>query len=169
MATTTINYSANTAIAIDLANLASSSTYLAGRESNQIDNTSNKYTDAIVSGFISVGTTPTINTIVAVYVWGADTSLATTAIDTLVGTDAARTLTNAGILTALRWCGSISVPATTSNVQYPILPFSVASRFGGVLPKYWGIYVAHNTGVALRNTAVNKNSLEYVGIKYDVA
>jgi hypothetical protein len=29
--------------------------------------------------------------------------------------------------------------------------------------------VSHNTGVALRNNAVNTNNFEFVGIKYDVA
>jgi hypothetical protein len=169
MATTTVNYSSNTSITMDLANLASSSTFLAGRESSQIDNTSNKFMDCLVSGFVSVGTTPTANTSIFVYVWGAETSLATTALDVLDGTDSAETLTNSGILTALRLGGSIVVPANTSDVQYFVLPFSVASLFGGVMPKFWGLFVSHNTGVNLRNNAVNTNSFEYVGIKYDVA
>lgn len=169
MTTATINYAANAAITMDLANLATSSTFVAGRESNQIDNTSNKYIDALVSGKISVGTTPTANTTIAVYVWGADTSLATTAIDVLDGTDSAETLTNIGILGALKLGAAIAVPANTSDVAYEVLPFSVASLFGGVMPKFWGLYVAHNTAVNLRNTAVNTNSLEYVGIKYDNA
>ena len=169
MATTTVNYAANATITIDLANLGSSATFVAGRESTQIDNTTNKYIDALVSGKISVGTSPTANTTIAVYVWGADTSLATTAIDVLDGTDSAETLTNTGILNALKLGAAISVPATTSDVQYEVLPFSVASLFGGVMPKFWGLYVAHNTGVNLRNTAVNTNSLEFVGIKYDNA
>ena len=66
MATATVSYSSNTAITMDLANLASSSTFLAGRESTQIDNTTNKYMDALVSGQISVGTTPTANTQIVV-------------------------------------------------------------------------------------------------------
>jgi hypothetical protein len=169
MATTTVNYSSNTSITMDLANLATSSTFLAGRESSQIDNTSNKYMDCLVSGLVSVGTTPTAITVIAVYVWGADTSLATTPLDTLDGTDSAETLTNSGILNALRLGATVAVPATTSDVQYIVLPFSVASLFGGVMPKYWGLFVSHNTGVALRNNAVNTNSFEYVGIKYDVA
>ena len=169
MATSTVNYSSNTTITMDLANLGTSSTFLAGRESSQIDNTSNKYMDCLVSGFVSVGTTPTINTVIAVYVWGADTSLATTALDTLDGTDSAETLTNAGILNALRLGATVAVPATTSDVQYIVLPFSVASLFGGVMPKFWGLFVSHNTAVNLRNNAVNTNSFEYVGIKYDVA
>lgn len=169
MATTTTNYSSNTTITMDLANLASSSTFVAGRECSEVDNTTNKYVDAIVSGKISVGTTPTANTQINVYVWGADTSLGTTALDTLDGTDSAETLTNTGILANLRLGAVLTVLATTSDIAYLVLPFSVAALFGGVMPKFWGLFVAHNTGVNLRNTAVNTNSLEYVGIKYDVA
>ena len=168
MATATVNYSSNTAITMDLANLGSSSTFLTGRESTQIDNTTDKYMDALVSGQISVGTTPTAGQIV-VYVWGADTSLATTALDVLDGTDSAETLTNTGILANLRVGAVLPVLSTVSDIAYLVLPFSVASRFGGVLPKFWGLFVAHNTGVNLRNTAVNTNSLEYVGVKYDIA
>lgn len=169
MATTTINYSANTAITMDLANLASSSTFVAGRECSEVDNTTNKYVDVTVSGKISVGTTPTANTQINVYVWGADTSLGTTALDVLDGTDSAETLTNTGILANLRLGAVLTVLATTSDIAYLVLPFSVAALFGGVMPKFWGLFVAHNTGANLRNTAVNTNSLEYVGIKYDVA
>lgn len=170
MATATVNYSSNTTITMDLANLASSSTFVAGRESSQVDNTSNKYLDAMVSGNISVGTTPTANTHIIVYVWGADTSLATTAIDVLDGTDSAETITNTGVLASLKPLAVITVLATTSDIAYPILPCSVCTALGvQVLPKFWGLYVAHNTGANLRNTAVNTNSLEFVGTKLDVA
>ena len=154
---------------MDLSALASSATFVAGRESSQVDNTTNKYVDVLVSGSVSVGTTPTANTSILVYVYGADTSLATTAIDVLDGTDSAETLTNTGILNALRLGAAINVPAATTDVQYFVLPFSVAALFGGVVPKFWGLYVAQNTGVALRTNAINTNSFEYVGIKYDIA
>ncbi len=169
MATVTPIYSSNTAITMDLANLGSSSTFVAGRESNEIDNTSNKYMDAIVKGSISVGTTPTANTAIIVYIWGANVSLATTAIDVLDGVDSAETLTNTGILAAFKPLAVINVLATTSDIAYPIQPKSVAARLGMIMPKFWGLYVAHNTGVNLRNNAVNTNSLEFVGIKYDVS
>lgn len=169
MATSTINYSANTTITMDLANLGSSATFVAGRESSQVDNTSNKFVDVLVSGTVSVGTTPTANTVIGIYVYGADSSLATTAIDVLDGTDSAETLTNVGILAALKIGATIAVPANTSDVQYFVLPFSVAALFGGVMPKFWGLFVSHNTAVNLRNNAVNTNSFEYVGIKYDIA
>jgi hypothetical protein len=37
------------------------------------------------------------------------------------------------------------------------------------MPKFWGLFVAHNTGVNLRNNGVNTNSFSYAGIKYDAA
>lgn len=172
MATTTVNYSSNTVITMDLANLATSSpanSFITGRESTEVNNTSTKYMDCTVSGVVSVGTTPTANTVIAIYVYGADTSLATTALNDLTGSDGTASLTNTGILNALRLGATVAVPATTSDVQYIVLPFSVASLFGGVMPKYWGLYVAHNTGQNLRNNAVNTNSFDFVGIKYDVA
>jgi hypothetical protein len=170
MATQTINYGSNTAITMDLANLASSSTWVAGRESTEIDNTTNKFVDALVSGSISVGTTPTTNTVINIFVWGADTAPSTTAIDVIDGTDSAETITNTGVLYSMfRLGAAINVLANTSDIAYPVAPFSIAQLFGGVMPKYWGLYVSHNTGVALRNTSVNTNSFEYVGIKYDVA
>lgn len=168
MATTSVNYSSNTTITCSVASLASSATFVAGQESTEIDNTTNKYDDAIVSGKVTVGTTPTANTQINVYVWGSDVSLATRAIDTLDGTDSAETLTNTGVLfSALRPLAVISVIATTSNVGYDFSPSSVASRFGGVLPKYWGLFVAHNTGTALNSTGGN-HFFEFVGIKQDV-
>lgn len=168
MAAVTITYSGTgTAITMDLASLGTSSTWLAGRESNQIDNTTNKYVDALVSGRISVGTTPTINTYIQVFVWGSDVSLATTAIDVLDGVDSAETLTNNGIRDALRVGATILVSATTSDVAYEVIPFSVAALFGGSMPRFWGLFVAHNSGVNLRATT-NTDSLKYVGIKYDI-
>lgn len=170
MATQTINYSSNNTITMDLANLATSSTWVAGRESNEIDNTSNKYVDCLVEGSISVGTTPTANTVINVFVWGADVAPSTTAIDVIDGVDSAETITNTGVLYSMfRLGAAINVLATTSDIAYPIAPFSIAQLFGGIVPKYWGLFVAHNTGVNLRNTAVNTNSFTFVGIKYDIA
>lgn len=167
MTTLTVNYSSNTTITMDLANLGSSPTFVAGHESDQIDNTTNKFVDCLVSGQVSVGTTPTANTNINVYVWGAETSLATTVLDVLDGTDSAENLTNIGIRDALRLGATVNVPANTSDIAYLVLPFSVAQLFGGVMPKFWGLFVTHNTAVNLRNNAVNTNSFEFVGIKYD--
>ncbi len=170
MATQTINYSANTTIAMLLGGLASNATWVSGWESAEIVNTTNQYLDAIVQGSISVGTTPTANTVINVFVYGSNDSVIVTPVGGLNGLDSAATITNTGVLySMLRLGAAINVLVNTSDVAYPVAPFSVAQLFGGVLPKYWGLYVAHNTGVALRNNVVNTNSFSYVGIKYDVA
>jgi len=168
MATATINYSANTAIVMNLSALAASATFIAGRESTQIDNTTNKYMDALVQGSFTVGTTPAITGGLAVYVWGADTSLATTALGTLDGTDSDESLTTTQ-LGMLRFASFTPVLVNTSDTQYWIAPFTVAPLFGGVMPKFWGLYVAHSMTAALRTNAANTDSFSFNGIKYDVA
>jgi hypothetical protein len=163
-------YSSNNTITLDLGltPLASSATFTAGRESTQIDNTSNLYIDALVQGFVTVGTTPTVGSII-VYVWGSDISLATTPIDDLDGSDADRVLTNTGVLnSALRFARSIPVLETTSDIKYNIAPFSVAQLFGGIMPKFWGLFVTHDTVAALNTTSAN-HVFHYNGITYTSA
>lgn len=168
MATRTINYTGPTTITMDLSSLGTSATFIAGAESGQIDNTTNKFIDAIVHGKVKVGTTPTANTFIVIHVWGAHTSLATTAIDVLDGTSSAETLTNTGVLgSALIAARSIAVLVNTSDITYDMAPFSVAQLFGGSMPMFWGLFVSHNTGVNLN--ATNSNLFAYVGIKEDIA
>lgn len=160
------SYSSNTAITMDLSALASSSTFIAGRESTEIDNTSNKYMDALVQGKFLVGTTPTLACQLNVYLWGADTSLATTAIDVLDGTDSAETLTNTTVLGGLILAQFRPILVNTSNLTYQLRPFCVAPFFGGVMPKFWGLFVAHNMTAALKTDAGNTNSFSFNGITY---
>lgn len=169
MATTTISYSSNTAITMDLSNLANSATYIVGRQCVTIDNTTNKYVDVILRGNFTVGTTPSTTGSLNVYVWGADTDPATTAIDSIVGTDSGCTFTTTSLGATVLFARSIPVLVATSNTKYQVQPFSVAALFGGIMPKFWGLYVANATNVALKTDAANTNSFSYNGIKYDVA
>jgi len=160
-----------TTITISPASLATSSTFLAGRESTQIDNTSTKYVDAIVQGLVTVGTTPTANTNINLYVWGSFVSLATTAVDVLDGTDSAETITSAGVLATLFQGAAASalVDANTSNIGYYLKIFSVAAALGlQCLPPFWGLFLAHNTGANLHATAGN-HVFTFMGVNYRVA
>lgn len=168
MATATINYGTTTTITISPASLATSSTFVAGRESTEIDNTSNKYTDAHLQGFVTTGTSPTAGKTIAVYVWGSHTSLGTTARDVLDGTDSAETLTSENVRNGFLRLVAALVVDSTSDRKYEFGPVSVASFFGGVMPKYCGVFVAHDTAVNLNSTAGN-HEFKYTGIKYDVA
>lgn len=168
MATQTINYGTPAAITLDLTSLASSADWTAGRESDVIDNSSNKYVDALVSGSVVVGTTPAINTTIAVFAYAQHDDTPTYQ-DVFDGTGSAETVTSAGVLAGVvKLLGTLKVDATTTDREYWLAPTSVAEVFGGILPKRWGLFVAHNTGVALKSS-LNTGKFKYTGIKYDVA
>lgn len=161
-------YGTNTVtITMDLSNLAASATFVAGRESNEISNASDKFIDAQVWGSFVVGTTPTLPCQFNIYLWGSDVSLATTPIDVLDGVDSAETLTNTTVLNSgLVLAKYPPILVNTSNIVYPVAMFGVAQYFGGTLPKFWGLYCAHNMTAALKTDAANTNSFGYRGITF---
>lgn len=161
----TQTYSANTAITLDLSGLGASSTFVAGRESTQIDNTSTMYVDAIVNvlGITGSASAATVGQGINIYCWGADTSLATTAIDALDGTDSAETIT-LPTLQSLRFVARAYTTVTTASQVYYFMPFSIAQQFGGVMPKFWGLFVATDLTGGLAASMSGKFSFN--GITY---
>lgn len=170
MSTVTINYAASATITIAPENVASSSTFVAGVESTAVDNSTNKYVDALVTGKWTSGTTPTANTTVCIYAYGQQDDSPTYQGDgNIDGTSSAETQNSAGVMAgALRLLGTLSVDTNTSNREYYLAPTSVAQAFGGILPQRWGLFISHNTGVNSNSTAGN-HVWKYQGIKYDVA
>lgn len=169
MATSTINYGSDTAITFDVSSLGTSSTFLAGRESTQIDNTTNKFVDAIVTcdGILGhASTAPTVGQQIQLYLWGSDVSLATTPIDVLDGTDSAETLAHDSVRQSLTLVGSPTVTVATAGLKYYIKPFSVVDYLGH-MPKFWGLFLAHNHTGAL--AATQSGIWSYYGIKFDSA
>lgn len=167
MPTINPSYAASATITCGVAALGTSSTFVAGRESTVVDNTTTKYADALLSGRITVGTTPTANTLVLVYVF-APLDDAPTYPDVMDGTDSAETITSVGEGQGfLKLAAVINVDSATSDRAYDFGPVSVAQLFGGVLPPRWSIFVAHNTGVNLNATAGN-HFFKFQGITYTV-
>ena len=134
-----------------LASLASDTNLLAGWSSAVIDNTSNLSVDEQIAGTILTGTSPTVSTSILIYAWSIldDTP---TYPDTIDGTQGAKTLTSANVLNsgAFKLLGVITIDATT-NRSYPFA-FNIAQAFGGTMPKKWGAFIVHNTGVALKSS-----------------
>lgn len=153
------------AITITLAGLASDGNLLVGRASGAVDNTTNQDLDHLVSGIITTGTSPTVNTSVEVWAWAPykTTGGAPTYPDAITGADAAKTISSNGVKnSALRLVAAFTVDAT-SNRAYPFAPVSIASLFGA-MPKFWGLFVTHSTGVALNATAGN-HDIQYERIQ----
>lgn len=167
MATVNIEYHTDVALACNCTGLATSS-FTSGYESAVVDNTSTKYLDCLLSGKVTVGTTPTANTQIQVHVY-APIEDTPTYPDVLDGTESAETLTNLGVGQGfLKLAAIMPVPVNTSDVSYPFGPVSVANLFGGVMPPLWGIFVTHNTGVNLNGTGANQ-AFYYKGITLTVA
>lgn len=144
------------AITCTTASLASDTNLLAGRASTAVDNTSNLDIDHLISGAIRTGTSPTVSTTIEVWAYSylSIASGTPTYADAITGTDANKTMTSTNVKNAgLRLIAAILIDNTTGR-DYPIPPTSIAALFGGALPPFWGVFVVHNTAVALNATQV---------------
>ena len=140
-------------ITITLASLATSSTKLVGRQSLLVDNSSNLYLDYLVSGKITVGTSPT--TAKSIEVWCVASWDGTTWPAGFDGTDSAGpTLIAENKLASLALIASMGT-VNTSDVAYHFTNRSIAALFGGNVPVKWSVFVTHDTAVNLNSTAGN--------------
>lgn len=158
MTITNIKYGTSTAITITLNSLAASAT--AGRQATVIDNGTNLFDDVYVTTIISTGTVSSPVS-VNVYVSGSEDGTNFDQDSAVIGaTDAAYTIDSP---TNLRLAAIINC-STSSKVYNKT--FSIASLFGGVMPRKWTAVVVNNTGGAL---AASGNSMSYSGITYTTA
>jgi hypothetical protein len=157
-ANVTTVYVADAAITMDLSALASSSTFVAGRESTSVSNSSN-YLDCNITGRFISGTTPTAPGETRLYAVAPyeDTPAWPDVFD---GTDSAETVTNTNIVDSLPllWSGTVS---TTSNVTYPVIGALTLAQCFGVMPKAFVLFFTHFHTAALKTDAGNTNSFNY--------
>lgn len=154
MADVKIEYGASLTLTIALASLATSSSRTAGMESTAINNSSNKYLDYLVGGKITTGGGPTDGKQIDIWVYATvnDTPLYP---DVLDGTGSQETITSSSVLNSGLVLARIIGTTSSGNVTYWCAPFSVASLFGGRCPQRWGLWIAHDTGVALHSSSAN--------------
>lgn len=158
-------YASEATITISPASLASDTNLLAGRASTVVDNSTNKYADALVSGKVRVGTTPTVSRTIEVWAY-AQFNDTPTYPDSITGSDAAKTMTSANVKSsALRLLWATTVDAT-SDRDYFMPPTSVADRFG-FMPKRWGLFIVHDTVAALHATGGN-HEFKFIGVNNEI-
>lgn len=143
-----------TALTITLASLATSSTLVVGRGSTAVDNRTNEDEDHLVSGQITVGTSPTGGRI-EVWAYGPLAIASGTPDYGLpTGSDAAVTFASRNqLVSACKLLWSTGVDAV-SDREYYIPPTSVRDAFGE-LPPFWGVFVTHSSAVNLHATSGN--------------
>ena len=145
--------------------LATSSGLVAGRASAAV--TSGNWADAVVSGTIMLGTTPTSSTEIRVYVYAQRNDTPTYPAygtgGSISGADEAITFSSAAVRdSALFLAQVIGVDATTSNNPMTVKGFSLF-QVCGFVPKKWGLFVTHSTVAALNGTGSNH---EFVYMPY---
>ena len=138
-----------------VASLATSSTLVAGYETGIVDNSTNLFLDYIIGGKVTVGTSPTANKIIEIWAFSQSEDTPTYP-DVFDGTASAETITSVGVKNSvLSLVAVLDVSAATSDVTYYFQGKSMRACFGGVVPKRFGFFVTHNTGVNLNSTAGN--------------
>ena len=139
-----------TALTMDISSLGTSSSLLAGIESVEVAGAD------VVDYLINVdpitghaSTAPTVGQKIEIWVWGADTTLATTPWDVLDGTSSAETLSHLAAKQAMCNIRNAVVTVATAAKTYPVRPFALSACFGGVIPDFWGLFLTHNHTGAL--------------------
>lgn len=152
MANNKIEYSGNSGVSIvcTITSLGNGSS----RASTLVDNSVNKYKDALVRIKTNgqAGSTGVVN----VFVYASVDITTPVYSDGVTGSDASFTtanIKNSELLAVINMNGATSV--TTK-------PLSVASKFGGRLPPKWGIIVNNESGAGLSTTA-GDHSIVYLG------
>lgn len=158
MSTVKSSYATIAAFTLTLASLASSTSGV-GRQSTLVDNTTNLYLAAQISLRLKMGTSPTANSLIYVYLIRSNND--TPIIDDEGGaSDAGITIVNAVPL------GTILCSASTTGAFYD--GFFDTQALGIDLGPKWGIAVVNSTGVAFDATEGN-HLKKWIGITKTVA
>jgi hypothetical protein len=163
VAVSTILYGTSTAIPCTLASLAGSSA-TAGQGCAAVDNTSNKFDDALLTIAVKTSASALANDKACyVYLWGSEDGTVYNASSAeAVGTNASVTIDNP---TNMRGPFPIGCPAVSQTYRVTI---SVATAFGGILPRKWGFVLVNFTGQALDSTEGNHQKT-YTGVTETIA
>jgi hypothetical protein len=159
MTTEKISYGTSTAITCTLASLASSAT--AGRGCAAVDNTSDLFDDALLYIAVKTSSSALANDKACyVYIYGSEDGT------NYNGSSAEAEGTNAAVTidspTNLRGPYIIACPSTSTTYKGV---FSIASCFGGIMPRKWGFVLRNYTGQNLDSTEGN-HTKSYTGIYY---
>jgi hypothetical protein len=155
-----IKYGSKTTITAAVASLASDTNLLAGIESSIVDNSTDGFSDILISGKVTAGTSPTASRQIEVWAVAWDGANWPDVFD---GTTSGETITSSDIKNAI--CKAVAIMSTsaTSDRAYHFTGASLRQAFGGELPSKMVLFVVHNTGVALNATAGN-HEVSYVGV-----
>lgn len=148
----------------NLHSLPSSSTFIAGWESDAIDNTTNLYLDYRITAKIVVAAAGLAAGEIRLYLVGMlDDS---TWPDVFDGTESTETITDTEMRDAICHLAAFTITDTGASDAYYLDCASAASAFGGNLPAKFVIFITHSTGA---NLAAAGNQVTIKGSYSNVA
>ncbi len=148
----------------NLNSVASSATWVAGWESDAIDNTTNKYLDYRITAKITVASSGLAAGEIRLYLVGMlDDS---TWPDVFDGTESVETITDTEMRDAICKPAAMTVTDTTNSDVYYLDCPSAAAAFGGNLPAKFVIFITQSTG---QNLASSGNQVTIKGSYTTVA
>lgn len=164
-----IAYAASASFTVtNLHSLPASATWIAGWESNQVDNTSNLYRDYLISGLLKMAASNNKAGTIKIFIVAliADATWP----DVFDGTESTETITSTGIRDSICKLGATINVTADASVSYPFGPFSVASLFGGVCPSKFVVFITGD-GATSNNAqfAADTNIVTYKGVYDTVA
>lgn len=161
-----LSYVASSALTVtNLHSIATSATWVAGWESAEIDNSTNKYLDYLISGKLVLGNSATAGEIRVYVVAKIDDAEWPDVFDGTESTETWTTTTIRDAAAKLAFSTATRADPGTDDT-YPIGPFSVAALFGGVCPEKFVLFVTHSTGV---NLASSGNEIHHKAVYANVA
>jgi hypothetical protein len=162
-----IAYGASSALTqTNLDGLASDTTYLAGWESDAIDNSTNLYLDYIINAkFLTESSGVTAGEIRLYLVAELDDSSWPDVFD---GTESTETVTDTEVRDAICRLAAITAVDTSTAQTYYLQCPSVAAVFGGTVPRKFVVFVTQGTGTTLETTG-DPNQVYVKGVYQTVA
>lgn len=168
-----IAYAASASFTVtNLHALAASQTWIAGWESNLVDNTTNLYEDYLISGLLKAAAANNQIGTVRVYAvaMNADATWPVDMTNGFDGTESAEAIA-VDLRDAVCKLGVVvNASAATASQLYPFGPFSVANLFGGICPAKFLIYITGN--IATTTAAqfhTDTNIVTYKGVYHTLA
>lgn len=142
----------------NLHSLPTSATWVAGWQSGEVDNSSNKYLDYLVSAKITVAAAGVAAGQIRLYVIGMLDDA--TWPDVIDATESVETFTDTEMRDAVCKLAAVSDNDGTASDVYFLGPVSVAQLFGGICPAKFVIFITHSSGA---NLAASGNQVTVKG------
>lgn len=152
----------------NLASIATSADWTAGWTSGTIDNSSNLYSDYLLTAKLTVASSGLSAAQIQIRIYAEldDSNYPDIFSAGTEGTEGTATIHDTATRDNSLVLAKVLTTDTTASQVYSAGPISVASLFGGVCPRKFCVFISHSTGA---NLAASGQQVTIKGLYYTVA